>query len=158
MRQSVGSQHAPTFEIPEHLVELRDVLVGGTAAAAIDALRDPRYAEDADAQLLLARFPAFDHRLEAAIAVYDQLAATSHRTAALVGKGLAWLELGRVGDALAIFEQVPGDADAAEGQARALEALGRMDEAAEAYRRFIALAASGSDLRVRAAELWLASR
>ena len=158
VRQSVGAQHAPTFDLPEHLAELRDVLVSGNTASAIDALRDPRYAQDADAQLLLARFLAFDRRHEEALAVYDGLAATSHRTAALVGKGLALLELDRLGDALSILEQLPDDADAAEGAARALEALGRIDEAAEAYRRFIALASSGSDLRVRAAQLWLADR
>ena len=67
----------------------------------------------------------------------------------------ALLALGKPGDALAIFEQLADDADAAEGAARALAQLGRTAEAAEAYRRFIALAASGSDLRVRAAQLWL---
>lgn len=159
VRQSVGSQDAPTFDIPEHLAELRDVLASGDADAAIDALRGPRYAHDADAQLLLARFLAFDRRLTDALEIYDRLVATSHRMTALVGKGLVLLELGRAGDALAIFEQLPrDDADAAEGEARALEVLGRLDEAAEAYRRFIALASSGSDLRVRAAELWLAKR
>jgi tetratricopeptide (TPR) repeat protein len=155
VRQSVGTQHAPTFDIPEQLAELRDVLVGGNTEAAIAALRDDRYARDADAQLLLARLLAFDRRHDDAIAVYDGLEATSHRVPALVGKATALLELGRHGDALSIFEQLPDDADAAEGQARALEALGRPDDAAEAYRRFIALAARGSDLRVRAAALAL---
>ncbi|HEY5951877.1 MAG TPA: tetratricopeptide repeat protein, partial [Kofleriaceae bacterium] len=155
VRQSVGKQHAPTFDIPDQLAELRDVLVSGDTNAAVTALRDDRYARDADAQLLLARFLAFDNRLDEAIAVYDQLAATSHRIAALVGKATALLELGRPGDALSIFEQLPDEPDAAEGQARALEALGRIDEAAEAYRRFIALATSGAGLRVRAAELAL---
>ncbi len=155
LRQSVGAQHAPTFDVPEQLAELRDVLVSGNTHAALAALRDERYARDADAQLLLARFLAFDGQHEAAIAVYDALEATSHRTAALVGKATALLELGRAGDALSIFEQLPNDTDAAEGQARALEQLGRLDDAAEAYRRFIALASSGSALRVRAAQLAL---
>lgn len=158
VRRSVGSQHAPTIEIPPQLAELRDILVSGNTGAAISALRDPRFAHDADAKLLLARFLAFDERWSDAIALYDELEATSHRTAALVGKATALLAQGRPGDALSIFEQLPDDADAAEGQARALEALGRLDEAAEAYRRFIALASSGSELRVRAAQLWLASR
>jgi len=155
VRAIAGTQHAPTFEIPEQLAELRDVLISGDTNAAVTALRDDRYARDADAQLLLARFLAFDKRLDEAIAVYDQLEATSHKTAALVGKATALLDLGRTGDALSIFEQLPDDADAAEGAARALELLGRHDEAAEAYRRFIALASSGSDLRVRAAQLAL---
>jgi tetratricopeptide (TPR) repeat protein len=155
VRQSVGSQHAPTFDIPAQLTELRDVLISGDTTAAITALRDTRYGRDADAQLLLARFLAFDARFDEAIEVYGQLEATSHRTAALVGKAAALLELDRPGDALSILEQLPDDADAAEGQARALETLGRVDEAAEAYRRFIALASSGSDLRVRAAQLAL---
>ncbi len=158
VRQSVGSQHGPTIEIPPQLADLRDILVSGNTGAAISALRDPRFAHDADAKLLLARFLALDERWADAIAVYNELEATSHRTAALVGKATALLEQGRAGDALSIFEQLPDDADAAEGQARALEALGRVDEAAEAYRRFIALASSGSELRVRAAQLWLASR
>jgi tetratricopeptide (TPR) repeat protein len=154
VRQTVGKQHAPTFNIPEQLAELRDVLISGDTAASITALRDDRYARDADAQLLLARLLAFDKRFDEAIAVYDQVEATSHRTAALVGKASALLELGRAGDALAIVEQLD-DADAAELQARALETLGRLDEAAAAYRRFIALASSGSNLRVRAAQLAL---
>jgi tetratricopeptide (TPR) repeat protein len=158
VRQSVGSQHAPTFEIPEQLAELRGILVSGNTGDAIAALRDERYADNADAQLLLARFLAFDNRPEEAVAVFDLLAASSHRTAALVGKGSALLDLGRPGDALSIFEQLPDDADAAEGAARALEALGRIDEAAASYRRFVALASSGSELRVRAAQLWLTSR
>jgi tetratricopeptide (TPR) repeat protein len=155
VRQTVGTQHAPSFDIPEQLADLRDVLISGDTNAAITALRDDRYARDADAQLLLARLLAFDKRLDEAIVVYDQLAATSHRSAALVGKANALLELGRAGDALSIVEQLPDDADAAEVQARALEALQRVEEAAEAYRRFIALASSGSDLRVRAAQLAL---
>jgi tetratricopeptide (TPR) repeat protein len=155
VRQTVGKQHAPTFEIPQQLAELRDVLISGDTNASIAALRDDRFARDADAQLLLARFLAFDNRLDEAIAVYDLLEATGHRSAALVGKATALLDLGRTGDALSIFEQLPDDADAAEGRARALEQLGRLDEAAEAYRRFIALASSGSDLRVRAAQLAL---
>jgi tetratricopeptide (TPR) repeat protein len=155
VRATAGKQHAPTFDIPEQLAELRDVLISGDMTAAITALRDERFARDADAQLMLARFLAFDKRLDEAIAVYDALEATSHRVAALVGKATALLDLGRTGDALSIFEQLPDDADAAEGQARALAALGRHDDAAEAYRRFIALASSGSDLRVRAAQLAL---
>jgi tetratricopeptide (TPR) repeat protein len=134
------------------------VLIGGDTAAAIVALGDARYATDADAQLLLARLLVFDRRFDAAFDVCDRLVATSHRVPALVGKATALLELGKPGDALDIFAQLPDDADAAEGAARALEMLGRVDEAAQAYRRFIALASSGSELRVRAAELWLASR
>jgi tetratricopeptide (TPR) repeat protein len=155
VRQTVGKQHAPTFDIPEQLAELRETLISGDTNAAITALRDDRYARDADAQLLLARFLTFDARHHEAITVYDQLAATSHATAALVGKATALFELGRTGDALSIVEQLRDDADAAELQARALEHLGRVNEAAEAYRRFIALASSGSDLRVRAAQLAL---
>jgi tetratricopeptide (TPR) repeat protein len=152
---TVGSQPPPTFDIPGQLTELRDVLISGDTNAAISALSADRYTHDADAQLLLARLLAFERRFDEAIALYDQLAASSHRTTALVGKATALFELGRPGDALSIVEQLPDDPDAAELQARALDQLGRLDEAAAAYRRFIALASSGSDLRVRAAQLAL---
>ncbi|HEV7557223.1 MAG TPA: tetratricopeptide repeat protein, partial [Kofleriaceae bacterium] len=93
--------------------------------------------------------------------IYDRVAVMSelHRQRALAGKATLLVDLGKLESALALFEilraEQPDDLDVAEGRARALAELGRTDEATAEYRRFVALATSRSDLRVRAALLWI---
>jgi tetratricopeptide (TPR) repeat protein len=160
-RREVGAQGPITFDIPASLSELRDVLIGGRTSDAISALSQPRFLDDLDAQLVLARILVFDRQLESALQIYDRIAqlADPHRHAALVAKAGVLLSLGHRDSALALFDLVcsekPNDVDASEGRARALEQAGRTGEAAAEYRRFISLATSRSDVRVRAAQLWL---
>ena len=162
-RRQVGAQGPITFDIPASLSELRDVLISGRTSDAIAALSQARFADDPDAQLVLARMLVFDRQLEPAIDIYGRVAqlAEPHRHAALVGKASAWLELGKLESALALFDllctEKPTDGDASEGRARALEQAGRITEAAAEYRRFVSLATSRSDVRVRAAQVWLAT-
>jgi tetratricopeptide (TPR) repeat protein len=162
-RRAVGAQGPITFDIPASLAELRDVLISGRTADAIDALSQPRFADDPDAQLVLARMLVFDRQLERAVQIYDRIAqlADPHRHTALVGKASVLLDLGKLESALALFDllcsEKPNDSDASEGRARALEKAGRVGEAAAEYRRFVALATSRSDARVRAAQRWLES-
>jgi len=157
----VGSQGPIAFEIPATLTELRDVLISGRTNDAIAALSEPRFADDPDAQLVLARMLAFDGQLERAAKIYDRVSVMPdpHRWSALVGKAALLVDLGNLESALALFDilraERPSDLDVAEGRARVLAELGRTDEAAAEYRHFVALATSRSDLRVRAAQLWL---
>lgn len=154
--KAIGKQHV-SIAIPESLEHLRDVLTSGRSKPAIEALS--LLPDDPDAQLLLARFLGFDGKHDEAIVIYDRLASTSHRHAALVGKAGALLEEGHAESALAIFDALiadtPNDREATEGRARALDRLGRTSEAAAEFRRFVSLATAGADLRVRAAQLWL---
>lgn len=158
-RRSVGSQGAIEVDLPPTLVELRDVLLSGNAQQAIAALCDPRYADEPDAQLMVARLFVLDRAFDRALAIYERLASGPHRHAALLGKAAVLLERGSAESALALFDllcsETPTDADSSEGRARALEKLGRLGEAAAEYRRFVAIATSRSDLRVRVAQLWL---
>jgi len=160
-RSAVGEQTAKTIDIPPALAELRDVLLAGDAKRAIAALSEPRFADDPDAQLVLARFHVFDGDNYRAAHVYDEVASRwpEHRFAALLGKANALLDFGYHESALAMFDQLvaekPTDLDASEGRARALDKLGRTGEAAAEFRRFVSLATSGSDLRVRVAQAWL---
>jgi Flp pilus assembly protein TadD len=110
-------------------------------------------------QLVLARLVDFAGDEERACLIYDRAATSqSHCYAALLGKASLLVEQ-RTESALAIFEdlcaQAPTDPDPCEGRARALEKLGRLGEAAAEFRRFISLATSRSDIRVRAAADWL---
>nr|MBA3499747.1 tetratricopeptide repeat protein [Deltaproteobacteria bacterium] len=160
-RRQVGEQGPITFDIPASLSELRDDLINGRTNDVIAGLSQARYADDPDAQLVLARMLVVDRQLERAIEIYDRIAqlADPHRHTALVGKASAFLDSGKLESALALFEllcnEKPNDGDASEGRARALEQAGRTGEAAAEYRRFVALATSRSDVRVRAAQLWL---
>lgn len=160
-RKQVGAQGPIDFEIPESLAELRGVLVGGPIGAAIAALSEPRFADHSDAQLVLARILVVDHQRRRAEDIFDRVARMPgpNRHRALVGKAELLIDLGDIESALAVLEVViaerPNELDAIEARARALERLGRTDEAIAEYRRFVALAASRSDVRVRAAQLWL---
>lgn len=160
-RKRVGSQGPIEVELPASLDQLRNVLLAGDTEHVIATLGDPRYADDPDAQLLLARMLVLERELDRAAAIYDRLALLPdpHRHVALRGKAGILFERGSFESALALFDllcaEKPTDADASEGRARTLERLGRLGEAAAEYRRFVALARSRSDLRVRAAQLWL---
>lgn len=160
-RKQVGTQGPITFEIPAARAELRDVLISGRTNDAIKALSESRFADDPDAQLVLARRLVFDRQLERAVEIYDRVALKPdpYRHNAFVGKASVLLDLGRLKSAVALFvllcAEKPNDIDASEGRARALEHVGRTDEAAGEYRRFVSLATSRSDVRVRAAQLWL---
>lgn len=158
-RVEVGEARALDLEIPASLEELREVLSSGDHAWMIATLDAHPYGEQPDAQLVLARVLSFIGAHERAIAAYDRASRSKpHRHVALVGKATVLVE-NSAESALAIFDALcaeqPTDADASEGRARALEKLGRLGEAAAEFRRFIALATSGSDLRVRAAADWL---
>lgn len=156
--KSVGSQHA-TLALPASLESLRDVLASGRSKPIIEALFAPSLADDADAQLMLARFLGFADRREEAIAIYERYLDSAHRTAALIGKAGALLDTGRIESALALFEvavaETPQDLDACEGRARTLDTLGRTSEAAAEFRRFVELGRRGANLRVRVAQIWL---
>jgi tetratricopeptide (TPR) repeat protein len=158
VRAMVGDGNEMDIPIPAALANLRDVLLSGDAKRAIAALEDEHYASKPDAQLVRARFLSLDGQHERALEVYDRIGG-EHRFTALLGKARTLLDLGRDQSALALFDELvaekPTDAEASEGRARALEKLGRVGEAAAEYRRFIALATAGSDLRVRAAQAWL---
>ncbi len=160
--RQVGTQAPSALELPTSLEELRGVLTSGRTADAISALSDARFADNMDAQLMLARFQLFAHELEAAMQVYERVAQMPepYRRRALVGQATVMLEEAKLESALAMFDRVcaeaPTDVDASEGRARVLELLNRDAEAAAEYRRFISLATSRSDVRVRVAQLWLA--
>jgi tetratricopeptide (TPR) repeat protein len=160
-RRVVGSQGPIAFDIPESLAELRDVLISGRTKEAVAALMQPRFSNNADAQLVLARLLANDGQTERALEIYDRIASMPdpHRHNALVGKATLLLDQRKFDVALALFDvlcaEKPNDIDASEGRARTLEQLGRVDEASAEYRRCVAIATKRSDIRVRAAELWL---
>jgi len=107
------------------------------------------------AQLALASCLWSEQRLEEALHVYARLAQGSdeHRHAAGLGVGWVLLELDRTDEALDAFDRAIGagavGAEASEGRFRALERLGRFDEADAELRRFVALGEGRSDLRAR---------
>jgi tetratricopeptide (TPR) repeat protein len=107
-RRQVGSQGPITFEIPASLAALRDVLIGGRTGDAIAALSELPFADDADAQLVLARMLVFDRQLERGAQIYDRVASMPdpHRHGAHVGKAGVLLDLGKLDSALALFELV----------------------------------------------------
>ena len=154
-RRHAGTQGPIAIDVP---ASVRDVL---SSDDPIAALADARFADDADAQLVLARLLAFDRQPERALAIYDRLAgmADPHRHHALVGKAGVLLDQGHLESALALFDllcaEQPTDPEASEGRAHALERANRLGEAAAEFRRFLSLATSRSDVRVRSAQLWL---
>jgi tetratricopeptide (TPR) repeat protein len=158
--KSVGQQQT-TVVVPESLEPLRDILLGGRIKDVIHALSSPGYATDPQAQLMLARFHTFDRSYGRATALYDRVLESSpqHRHTALVGKATVLLEQGQHESALAMFDALLAedarDLEACEGRARTLDKLGRVGEAAAAFRRFVSLADAGAKLRVRVAQLWL---
>ena len=157
--KTVGSQKTPTFDVPESLSQLRELLLAGGVADAIAALSE--LADNPDAQLLLSRLLVFDGQLARSLEVCDRATRfpDPHGKRAVVGKACVLVEMGEHAPALALLDSLcstdPADVDAAEARARALEKLGRIDEAAREYQRFVSLATAGSDNRVRAAQLWL---
>ena len=155
VRAAAGTANAASIDLPAHLAELRDVLVDGRTADAIQMLRRPGYEGDAVAQLLLASMLSFEGLHSDALAIYDRVLTLGdeHRHAALLGKADALLELGRPEESLSLFERVSEErkdlTEALDGRARALKQLGRNEEADEAFRQYVAIAGQRSELRVR---------
>ena len=143
-RAAVGTAQPMRTSLPEHLAELRDVLVEGRAVDAIQMLRRPAYDEDTVAQLLLAELLCTDNRADDALAIYERLA-TPH-----LGRVRALLALDRPAEALIAAEQLIGsEDDALELRARALQALDRGDEADAQLAEYIRVVAQRSERRVR---------
>jgi tetratricopeptide (TPR) repeat protein len=154
--KSVGAQRT-SIALAESLEHLREILASGRSKQIIEALS--ALPDDLDAQLLLARYLGFEGKHDDALGVYEKLIATRIGYAAMVGKATTLFELGQYDAALAYFDALvaerSGDTDACEGRARTLEKLGRLGEAAAEFRRLVSLTNAESNLRVRAAKLWL---
>jgi tetratricopeptide (TPR) repeat protein len=148
LRVSVGEQHqtAP----PGHLVEPSNLLARGQAREAIAILEGAEHAADAVARLLLGACLVAEQRFEDALAVFEHVLTLdeTHRVAVELSSGYALLALGRGADALERFERLD-DSDAVEGRARALELLGRDEEARIEHERSIAIASRRATLRTR---------
>lgn len=149
--QAGKAQHAP-IDLPEHLRDLRPLLVAGKTAEAIAVLEGPAYANDATAKLLRADLLAFTEQLEAAEAAY----ATLGGVAAGVGRVLVLVKLGKPSDALAacdaLLEEHPRAPEVHEARALALQALHRGSEADEELRRAAAADRQRSQVRVNLAK------
>jgi tetratricopeptide (TPR) repeat protein len=155
VRAAAGTANASTIDLPEHLAELRNVLVNGRTDDAIEMLRRPEYDRDAVARLLLANLLSFEGLHSDAIHIYDQVLelGDEHRHAALIAKADALLASGRAEESLTLFERVRVErsdlSEAIDGRARALQRLGRIAEAEEALKQYVAIAGHRSELRVR---------
>ena len=155
VRAAAGTANAASIDLPAHLAELRDVLVGGRTSDAIEMLRRPEYVSDAVAQLLLASHLSFERLHSDALAIYDRVLTLGdeQRHAALLGKGDALLASGRPEESLRLFDQVSAErkdlTESIDGRARALKQLGRNEEADEAFKQYVAIAGQRSELRVR---------
>lgn len=150
-RAAAGTGDVPPAPTPKHLDAVHAMLIGGRTGDAIDELARESYARDAVAQLMRADLLLAEQQPDRALAVYlqaSQLGADT-RPAAIVGTGLALLALDRAEEALEMFDHVPESLDALEGRARALDALGRTDEAEAARKRHADACATRSDLRLR---------
>ena len=152
LRQTVGE--APTIALRDYLADLKGDLAAGQTERLIERLAGADYADDPAAQLVLASCLEREKRFDEALSIYDRITSTEHRATALAGKASTLLAAGRADDALATLAAAdPDDPDVLECRIRILERLGRADEVAATLARFIAIAATRSDLRVRAAQL-----
>jgi tetratricopeptide (TPR) repeat protein len=144
-----------TLELPDHLVELRDVLIGGRVDDALRVLRQPRYERDAIAQLLLVAQLSLAGRHTDAIAVCDDVIRLDAMRLyeALLAKADALVEIDRAGEALALYLRVEAERPdliaAVSGRARALLRLGRGNEAEQALDEYISATERRSDARLR---------
>ncbi len=155
VRAAAGTANAETIDLPEHLAELRDVLVNGRTSDAIAMLRRLQYASEPVALLLLASLLSFERLHADALVIYDLVLTLGeeHRHSALLGKADALLESGRADESLCLFERVSAErkesSEALEGRARALQRLGRIAEADTLFKQYVAMAGHRSELRNR---------
>lgn len=152
VRAHAGKAQAAPLDLPEHLRDLRPLLVAGKTAEAIAVLEGAAYAKDAAAKLLRADLLAFTEQLDAAEAAYAALGGVP----AGVGRALVLVKLRRPKDALAVAEELikehAGAAEAHEARALALQALHRTSEADEEMRRAVAADRQRSQMRVNLAK------
>lgn len=143
-RAEVGAQVQPA--IAKELT----ALIGGDPAAAIEALRDSRFAKDGVAQLVLAQLLASEQRYSEALPVF--VACTDHPEVAgraLCGAAAALIELDRAQEAFELLGNA-SELEAFELRVRALKQLGRTADADAEQQRLNARLAALSDARVRA--------
>jgi tetratricopeptide (TPR) repeat protein len=140
---SAGTANPMALSLPDHLADLRDVLVSGRIVDAIQLLRRPAYDDDTVAQLLLAELLCTDDRHDDAVAIYDRIDSEEAR----LGKARALLVLARPADALTALSTCAAD-DAYELRSRALTALGRDDEAGVQMSTYLRLIEQRSDRRI----------
>lgn len=152
VRVQAGKAQSMPIDLPEHLRDLRPLLVSGKTAEAIAVLERPAFASDPTARLLRADLLAFTEQLEAAEAAYAALGGV----AAGVGRALVLVKLGKASEALAacdvLLKEHPGAPEAHEARALALQALHRGSEAEEELRRAAAADRQRSQMRVQLAK------
>jgi tetratricopeptide (TPR) repeat protein len=141
---SAGIANPMSLSLPDHLSELRDVLISGRIVDAIQLLRRPTYDDDTVAQLLLAELLCTDDRHADALAIYDRIDTDDGR----LGKARALLALGRAAEALEALAATTTD-EAYEVRSRALAALGRTDEAEVQMSAYLRVIEHRSDRRIR---------
>lgn len=137
--KDAGTANRMALKLPDHLVELRDILVTGRIVDAIQLLRRPAYDDDRTAQLLLAELLITDERLDDALAVFDRLGEQ-------IGKARALLALDRPAEALVAL--TTDSDDALELRSRILLALGRGDDAERAMDDYLRAVERRSDRRL----------
>lgn len=137
--KDAGTSNRVVLKLPDHLAELRDILVAGRIVDAIQLLRRPAYDDDRTAQLLLAELLVTDERLDDALVIFDRLGEP-------IGKARTLLALDRPAEALVALTT---DADhALELRAKILLALNRGDEAERAMDEYLRAVERRSDRRV----------
>jgi tetratricopeptide (TPR) repeat protein len=142
-KASAGIANPMALSLPDHLADLRDVLVSGRIVDAIQLLRRPAYDDDTVAQLLLAELLCTDNRHDDALVIYDRLDIEEAR----LGKARALLSLARPADALRALSSCTAD-EAYELRSRALGALGRDEEAGVQMSTYLRLIEQRSDRRI----------
>jgi len=151
LRAKAGHAPPAPIDLPEHLRDLRVLLVRGRTAEAIALLECPEHATDEAARLLRADLLAFTEQLEAALVAYEALGGL----VAGIGRATVLVKLGRPAEALALCDALvrehPNASEAHEARALALQALGRLDEADQAMKRALAADAQRSQMHVRLA-------
>ncbi|MBL0216229.1 MAG: hypothetical protein IPQ07_20385 [Myxococcales bacterium] len=149
-RLAVGAQ---TQAVPDLPVALREALLGGRPQEALELLEGPAYAADVLAQLIRAELLADARRFEDALAVFQRFTHDpAQRAVALIGVARMLLELERAEAALVAVDHLagvsPGELEVLELKARALEQLGRGDEAAAERARLAEQTAIRSQARI----------
>jgi tetratricopeptide (TPR) repeat protein len=142
-KASAGIANPMALSLPDHLADLRDVLVSGRIVDAIQLLRRPAYDDDTVAQLLLAELLCTDDRHDDALAIYDRIDSDEAR----LGKARALLSLARPAEALTALSSCAAD-EAYELRSRALRALGRDEEAGVQMSTYLRLIEQRSDRRI----------